>query len=265
MEKARVMKHYKELDPTELRGVIFDIDDTVTNHGVLEAEAFVAIHRLSGMGVDLVAVTGRPLGWTDVVARMWPVRIAVGENGAGWAWMDGVHAREGYFSKPQERAAHDRLLDEIRQDVASKMPHVRVANDRGARRCDLAFDVGEEVSLPKADIDALVGLIESHGARSAVSTVHAHATPGGWDKARGVERALREVLNVDLDEELHRWVFVGDSGNDAAAFTRFPVSVGVANVREHLHRLPTPPQYVTDSDRGRGFAELAAHLCDSRG
>jgi len=265
MRKARVMRHYKELDPTALRGVIFDIDDTVTNQGVLEAEAFVAMHRLRALGVDLVAVTGRPLGWTDVIARMWPVRIAVGENGAGWAWMDGVHAREGYFAEPYKRAAHDRLLQEIRRDVASKMPHVRLANDRGARRCDLAFDVGEEVSLPPAEIDALVALIESHGARSAVSTVHAHATPGDWDKARGVERALREVLNVDLDQELHRWVFVGDSGNDSAAFTRFPVSVGVANVREHLHRLPTPPRYVTDSDRGRGFAELAAHLCDGRG
>ena len=67
MRKARVMRHYKELDPTALRGVIFDIDDTVTNQGVLEAEAFVAMHRLRALGVDLVAVTGRPLGWTDVI------------------------------------------------------------------------------------------------------------------------------------------------------------------------------------------------------
>ncbi|MDH3728008.1 MAG: hypothetical protein OER77_10795, partial [Myxococcales bacterium] len=74
-----------------------------------------------------------------------------------------------------------------------------------------------------------------------------------------------EVMNVDLNQELDRWVFVGDSGNDSAAFARFPVSVGVANVRDHLHRLPTPPRYITDSDRGRGFAELAAHLCDGRG
>ncbi len=259
------MKHYKELDPTGLRGVVFDIDDTVTKHGVLEAEAFATMHRLSALGIDLVAVTGRPLGWADVIARMWPVRIAVGENGAGWAWMDGAHAREGYFAKPNERATYDGLLEKIRQDVASKMPHVRLANDRGARRCDLAFDVGEEASLPPADVDALVEIIESHGARSAVSTVHAHATPGDWDKARGVEKAMRQVLDVDLDQELDRWVFVGDSGNDSAAFARFPVSVGVANVRDHLHRLPTPPRYVTDSDRGRGFAELAAHICEGRG
>jgi hypothetical protein len=259
------MKHYKELDPADLRGVIFDIDDTVTKDGVLEAEAFVAMHRLRSAGIILVAVTGRPLGWTDVVARMWPVQVAVGENGAGWAWMDGIRAREGYFAEPHERTAHERLLDTIRQDVAAKMPHVKLANDRGARRCDLAFDVGEEVTLTPADIDALVALIENHGVRSAVSTVHAHAIPGNWDKACGVEKALLEALGVDLDPEIDRWVFVGDSGNDAAAFAHFPLSVGVANVRDHLHRLPTPPRYVTDSDRGRGFAELAAHLCDGRG
>jgi hydroxymethylpyrimidine pyrophosphatase-like HAD family hydrolase len=95
--------------------------------------------------------------------------------------------------------------------------------------------------------------------------VHAHAIPGPWDKAKGVARALQEVLGIDLDTELDRWVFVGDSGNDAAAFEVFPKSVGVANVRDHLDRLPTPPRYVTDSDRGLGFAELAAHLAHDRG
>ena len=73
------------------------------------------------------------------------------------------------------------------------------------------------------------------------------------------------MLGIDLSSELERWVFVGDSGNDAAAFERFPKSVGVANVREHLDRLPVHPRYITDGDRGRGFAELAAHLAGGRG
>ena len=103
------------------------------------------------------------------------------------------------------------------------------------------------------------------GAVSSVSTVHAHAAPGPWDKASGVVKALREALDIDLDDEPERWVFVGDSGNDAAAFSYFGNSVGVANVRAHLDRLPTPPRYVTDSERGAGFAELAAHLAGSRG
>jgi len=259
------MESYRDLDPAGIRGVVFDIDDTVTRNGVLEADAYAAMHLLASAGFDLVAVTGRPLGWTDVIARLWPVRVAVGENGAGWAWVDDTGTHEGYFCGESERAEQATLLDTIRRRVESAMPHVQTTNDFRHRRCDLAFDVGELVSLPRPEIDALVELIEGLGARSSVSTVHAHAVPGPWDKAQGVARALGDALGIDLSSELDRWVFVGDSGNDAAAFERFPKSVGVANVREHLDRLPVHPRYVTDGDRGHGFAELAAHLAGSRG
>lgn len=258
------MESYRELDPAGIRGLVFDIDDTVTRNGVLEPDAYAAMHRLVRAGFELVAVTGRPLGWTDVIARLWPVRIAVGENGAGWTWVDAAGSHEGYFCAEPERAVQARRLDGIRKKIASEMPHVKTANDHRHRRCDLAFDVGESESLPRADIDALVELIEELGAHTSVSTVHAHAVPGPWDKAAGVARALHDVLGIDLPEEIERWVFVGDSGNDAAAFARFPNSVGVANVREHLDRLPVRPRYITDGDRGRGFAELAAHLVDQR-
>jgi HAD superfamily hydrolase (TIGR01484 family) len=259
------MESYRELDPAEVRGVVFDIDDTVTRNGVLEPDAYAAMHLLAGAGLELVAVTGRPLGWTDVIARLWPVRVAVGENGAGWTWVDDTGTHEGYFCNEAERIEQATLLDTIRRKTTAAMPQVQITNDHRHRRCDLAFDVGESVSLPRAEIDALVALIEALGARSSVSTVHAHAVPGPWDKAEGVARALADVLGIDLGNELDRWVFVGDSGNDAAAFERFPKSVGVANVREHLDRLPVQPRYVTDGDRGRGFAELAGHLVGHRG
>lgn len=258
------MQSLRALEASQIRGVVFDIDDTVTRNGVLEPDAYQAMHRLAAAGFELVAVTGRPLGWTDVIARLWPVRVAVGENGAGWAWVDDAGLHEGYFCSDAERAEHAVLLEKIRREVQTAMPAVKTTNDARHRRCDLAFDIGEAASLPRADIDALIELIESLGARSSVSTVHAHAVPGRWDKAEGVSRALSEVLGIDLAAELERWVFVGDSGNDAAAFARFPNSVGVANVREHLDRLPVPPRFVAERDRGRGFAEVAAHLMGAR-
>ncbi len=259
------MQSYRELDPAGVRGVVFDIDDTVTRNGVLEANAYSATHLLADAGFELIAVTGRPLGWTDVIARLWPVRAAVGENGAGWTWVDDAGTHEGYFYAEAERAEQAVLLDAIRRKAETDMPQVQTTRDHRHRRCDLAFDVGEFASLPQGQIDALGALIERMGAGCSVSTVHAHAVPGAWDKAKGVARALDEVLGIDLGAELERWVFVGDSGNDAAAFAYFPKSVGVANVREHLDRLPVPPRYITDSDRGRGFAELAAHLAGARG
>jgi HAD superfamily hydrolase (TIGR01484 family) len=258
------MESYRNLNPAGIRGLVFDIDDTVTRNGVLEATAYTAIHLLADAGFELVAVTGRPLGWADLFARLWPIRIAVGENGAGWSWVDDGAFHEGYFSTAQQRPAERALLQRIESAVAEKMPHVRVSSDRRARRCDLAFDVGESVKLPSDDVAQLVSLIEEHGATASVSTVHAHAVPGSWNKAQGVVRSLRDVMEVDLDAERESWVFVGDSGNDAEAFAYFPKSVGVANVRDQLDRLPTPPRYVTDSDRGLGFAELASQLMSRR-
>lgn len=259
------MKPVQELDASRLRGLVFDIDDTVTRHGILEPAAYLAMHRLAEAGYDLVAVTGRPLGWVDLIARQWPVRLAVGENGAGWAWVSDGIFHEGYFDGDEERRAQRALLDRVRDEVKRTMPEVRVSSDDRARRCDLAFDVGESVRLSEDEIRRLVALLEELGVGTSVSTVHAHAVPGRWNKAIGVARALAEVMHVDLDAERNCWAFVGDSGNDAEAFAYFPNSVGVANVREHLERLPVHPQYVTHADRGLGFAELADHLTPGHG
>lgn len=259
------MRPLEELDAKRCRallGIAFDIDDTVTRDGRLELAAFEAMCALAEAGFHLVAVTGRPLGWADVVAVHWPVDAAVGENGAGWVWREGHVPREGYFEPAERRRTYPALFDRVRSRVERELPHVRPAVDQRARRCDLAFDVGETVKLPGDEIDALVAIIEAEGARSAVSSVHAHAIPGDWDKSRGVERAVGDALGLDLDRS--RWLFIGDSSNDAAAFEGFPISVGVSNVREHTSRLTAPPAFVTAADRGRGFAEMAKYVLGAR-
>jgi hypothetical protein len=250
-----------------LRGLAFDIDDTVTHRGKLQPEAFAAMWELHRAGLRLVAVTGRPLGWAAVVARHWPVDIAIGENGAGW--YAGSTARDaqtpsaGFFDDDATRASQRALLARIEADVRAALPHVQLANDQGGRLCDLAFDVGEEATLAAADRAALVALIEREGARAVVSSVHAHAVPGAWNKAEGVVRAAQQLLHEDVAANLERWAFVGDSGNDVDAFAYFPTSVGVANVREQLPLRHTP-RYVTRAERGQGFAELAAAILAAR-
>ncbi len=247
-----------------IQGVVFDIDDTVTRGGRLERPAFDAMWKLHDAGIVLVAVTGRPLGWVDVVAKMWPVALAVGENGAGWSWTKDGRLLEGYFASESDRGAHEALFERVRAAVHAEMPEVSISVDDRARRADLAFDVGEHAQLSRGEIARLVQIIEREGATSSVSSVHAHASPGQWNKASGLVRALADVLGIDLKTQLDRWVFIGDSGNDEAAFGFFPISVGVANVREHVDRLAHPPKFVTTSDRGRGFAELANLLLGAR-
>ncbi|MBZ0134206.1 MAG: HAD hydrolase family protein, partial [Rhodocyclaceae bacterium] len=63
--------------PTHIRskvvGVLTDIDDTLTTEGRLTAAAYAALERLHAAGLKVIPVTGRPAGWCDHIARMWPV------------------------------------------------------------------------------------------------------------------------------------------------------------------------------------------------
>jgi HAD superfamily hydrolase (TIGR01484 family) len=247
-----------------LLGVCFDIDDTVTRHGTLELSAYAALFDLARAGLRLIAVTGRPLGFAEVAARMWPIAAAVGENGAGFAARAAHGVSLGYWDDAALRSQQALRLREIRERVASELPQVVVSSDNWARRCDLAFDVGEEVQLPRPEVDQLVAIIQAEGARATVSSVHAHAQLGDHDKAQGVARAAHTLWGLSAEQVKQGFLFVGDSGNDAAAFAWFEHSAGVANVRRFLDRLPVPPRYVAEAEYGAGFAEIAQLLLSKR-
>ncbi|MFI4925904.1 MAG: HAD family hydrolase, partial [Burkholderiales bacterium] len=64
------------------RGVLADIADTIPTVGGLTPDAYLALARFKRAGMLVVPITGRPAGWCDHIARMWPVAAVVGENGA---------------------------------------------------------------------------------------------------------------------------------------------------------------------------------------
>lgn len=244
--------------------VCFDIDDTITTHGVLDPQAYASLFALKQAGLRLLAVTGRPLGWAELFARTWPVDAAVGENGAGYIAKREGKLHFGYWDDEPTRKEQARKLAQIRERVARELHEIRVSNDSWARRCDLAFDVNEFERVPPARIDALVAILREEEAHVTVSSVHAHAQLGDHDKAKGVARAAQELFGVDATHTKARSLFVGDSGNDAAAFAWFDTTAGVANVVRSLSRLPVPPRYVSQAEYGAGFAEIAATLLARR-
>jgi HAD superfamily hydrolase (TIGR01484 family) len=242
-------------------GVVFDVDDTVTRDGRLEREAFDAMWALADAGLPLVAATGRPLGWCEVLVRHWPVVAAVGENGAGWLWRDASgEIVEGCALSEEERRTLPERFARAERAVRAAVPHVRLAPDQAARRYDLAFDVGDHVRVDADDRDRIVAAIASVGLRAVVSSVHAHAAPGRHDKASGACAALAAALGARPTDVLASYLFVGDSGNDAEAFAAFALTAAPSNVCGALASLPRRPRWVAASDRGRGFAEIAARL-----
>ena len=249
-----------------IRYVLTDIDDTLSTHGKLTGAAYRALERLTEGGKIVVPVTGRPAGWCDHIARMWPVDAVVGENGAFYMRYDKVtHKLVQRFARPEEeRAAHRANLAAIGAEIVREIPGAALASDQRYRETDLAIDYCEDVPpLARTDVDRIVALMRSRGLTAKISSIHVNGWFGDYDKLAMTRTLFREMYAVDLDRERERLVFVGDSPNDAPMFAFFPYAVGVANVRAFLDRIEAPPAYVTHAEAGEGFAEVADFLLAS--
>ncbi len=261
------MKPLTALGPEEahhLRGLLFDLDDTLLTHGLLTRAAYNALWALHDAGLKMVAVTGRPSGWGAVIARQWPVDGCVTENGAVHIVREGPGVELVDTCTREERAARRARLARLVEDARRSVPEAQLTDDVEARRSDVTWDIGERARLPEARIAALVALIEQEGARTTRSSVHLHATLDADDKASGALRFCNVHLGEDPGSARSRFAFVGDSGNDAACFAAFRTTFGVANVRASLSRLTLAPRYVASLPMGDGFAEIAAEVLRKR-
>jgi hypothetical protein len=250
-----------------MRGVFADIDDTLTTDGRLTATAYGAMERLHEAGLKLVPITGRPAGWCDHIARMWPVAGVVGENGAFYFHYDRARRvmQRRFANDPATRAEYRERLKAIGAQILEAVPGAAIAADQLYRETDLAIDFREDVPpLPDAAIERIVGIMERHGLTAKVSSIHVNGWYGAYDKLTMTKTLMRECFGVDLDAERDRYLFVGDSPNDVPMFAHFSHSVGVANIREFAGRLAHEPSYVTEAASGAGFCELADLLLAAR-
>jgi HAD superfamily hydrolase (TIGR01484 family) len=256
------MKPLAELDAAGVEAVLLDIDDTLTTEGRLTAQAFGALEQLQRAGRRVIPVTGRPAGWCDHIARMWPVDAVVGENGAFYFWHAGGKLHRRYHDDAATRASKRARLDAIAQRMLAAVPGSAVAADQAYRETDLAIDFREDVpALPLTAAERIAALMREAGLTAKVSSIHVNGWFGDYDKLATTRRMFRERFGADLAPGSA--VFAGDSPNDAPMFAFFDRSVGVANVRQYAAVLSHPPKYVTRAPCGEGFAELAAHLLRS--
>jgi len=247
----------------EIRGVLADIDDTITTHGRLTADAYAALARLRAAGKLVVPITGRPAGWCDHIARMWPVDAVVGENGACYMRYDAAKRKlvKRFMVDDATRVAQREKLARIGNEILRAVPGAALASDQHYRESDLAVDFCEDVApLPRAEVDRIVAMMQAEGMTAKVSSIHVNGWFGQYDKLTMTRTLFAEAFAIDLDAERGHYVFAGDSPNDAPMFAYFPNAVGVANVAPFLDRIATPPAYVTQSEAGAGFVELANFL-----
>jgi HAD superfamily hydrolase (TIGR01484 family) len=250
-----------------IRGVLTDIDDTITTHGRLFAKAYTALERLQSAGLLVIPVTGRPAGWCDHIARMWPVDAVVGENGAFWFRHDAKQGKlvKRYVIGQAERLRRGKRLFEIAEKILKEVPGCAISSDQAYREADLAIDFREDVrELPREQVLHIAALMEAEGLTAKVSSIHVNGWFGDYDKLSTTRRMMLEDFGIDLDRDREDFVFAGDSPNDQPMFAFFPHAVGVANVLEMADLMTDFPAWITESAGAAGFAELAEALIPTR-
>lgn len=256
------------LAPTEalaqVIGLMTDIDDTLTLDGAIEPVALQALHKLRAAGLPVVAITGRPMGWSLPFARTWPVAAIVAENGAVALMRDGDTLHTEYTQDEALRRHHAARLHAVAQRILCEVPGTTLSADSADRVTDIAIDHAEFARLPPQAIAQVVALMQSEGMNATVSSIHVNGWFGQHNKWSGAVWMAQRLFGRALEPEIARWVYVGDSTNDQLMFGRFPLSVGVANLRHFAERLHTWPAYITDGERGQGFAEVVRTVLAAR-
>ena len=243
--------------------VLTDIDDTLTFMGQLPSVALAAMEQLQQNGIRVIPITGRPAGWCDHMARMWPIDGIVGENGAFYFKYDHeskvMHRR--FVKTAEDRDVDRKKLKEIEKEVLRNVPGCRVSADQAFRVADLAIDFCEDVPrLSDEEVDRIVLIFKAAGAQAKISSIHVNGWFGDYNKRTMTNILFEEVFQKDLEKIKNRVLFSGDSPNDAPLFAYFPHSVGMANIVTFKKRLTTPPAWVTSKEGGYGFAEMVGIL-----
>ena len=262
-----------------LAGILTDIDDTLTTEGAITPDALEALAALRAAGLHVIAITGRPAGWSEPFATTWPVDAIVAETGAVALLrtpqntsQNGLQPNDGkrkqlskwYLQDASTRAANHARMQQVAQQILREVPGAQLARDSAGRETDIAIDHSEFTHLPPEGIAQVQEIMRAAGMTATVSSIHVNGWYGTHNKLVGARWIVRELLGRTLDDELDRWVFVGDSLNDQVMFQHFPHSVGVANVARFVPQLQHLPRYVTQGARGAGFAELARHILAGR-
>ncbi len=261
---ANNLKKISQDQISNIRGVFFDIDDTITTDGKLTDEAYSALWALKAKGYKLVPVTGRPAAWCDHIIRYWPVDAVIGENGAFSFFMeDGVRKR----IDTEEKISLESVklnLEALKVSLEEKFTNIKFASDQNYREYDLAVDICEDVTpWQQNDINELITFCKKQGAHAKLSSIHVNIWFGNYDKAQGIKNWFsKNCPGVQGDgPRFDDWIFIGDSPNDAPMFEIFKKSVAVSNIQKYLKDLKHTPTWIMDFESGKGFCQFVDIMC----
>ena len=251
----------------KIKFVLTDIDDTLTTNGRLPAKSYHALEKLHQGGFKVIPITGRPAGWCDHIARMWPVDAVIGENGAFYFVYEQSKRKviRRYWKSKKERMADRKLLEKIQKKILTTVKGSAVASDQAYREADLAIDFCEDVKpLPESSVIKIMDVFHKDGAVAKMSSIHVNGWFGDYNKLKMTNILLEEYFQLNDVEIKENIVFVGDSPNDEPMFNYFTNSVGVRNILNYSEQFKQFPAWITTKNSAEGFSELAYKLLSAK-
>ncbi|MEM1308090.1 MAG: HAD-IIB family hydrolase [Cyanobacteria bacterium P01_H01_bin.153] len=234
--------------------VASDMDGTLTQQGKFSPLLLRSLATLSASSVATLIVTGRSAGWVQGVAHYLPVAGAIAENGGLFITPE-TGAAVPLVDLP-DKAHHRQQLAGMFRQLQTHFPRLQPSTDNAFRLTDWTFDVGD---LTAEALTHIAEICRTAGWGFTYSTVQCHIRPLGQDKGVGLQQVLHQYFPHLSERQV---VTVGDSPNDEGLFdaSRFPLSVGVANVAHYCDRLQHLPAFITKSAEVQGFWELTQAL-----
>ena len=245
------LSQIKRDEINEIKVLLFDLDGTFVSDDRLRSSTFECLEKLRQKNIKRIAVTGRPAGWCDLIARWWPVNSVVGENGAFSYTISDSRVIRKTFDSSSSLSTHQKKLNLLFDEIKSNFGDVHLAADQPFRQWDLALDISEEHELHEDKVKAIYDFCISNGANAAISNIHLNVWYGNYNK---LDMSLKILDEWNLKE--HECMYIGDSPNDSPMFNHFSFSVGVKSVLKYKDIMDHFPSYLTTGDSSEGFEEL---------
>jgi HAD superfamily hydrolase (TIGR01484 family) len=242
-----------QADLSDIRLIASDVDGTLTLNGKFSSDFISTLLNLQSAGIKVLLVTGRSAGWVSALVNYLPIEGALAENGGLFLHPNG---QQDLLSSIPNISRHRILLENTFHQIKQKFPHLQTSTDNQFRITDWTFDVND---LSTDDIQAISSQCQQMGWSFTYSNVQCHIKPPHQDKATGLNTVLKNHFPEINSQQV---LTVGDSPNDEVMFdpAKFPISVGVANVRHYQDKMMHLPKYMTHASEFAGFQELAQLL-----
>jgi HAD superfamily hydrolase (TIGR01484 family) len=249
------------LTPDVLRSVRLiasDMDGTLTQQGKFTPALLRSLGSLAQAGIQVLIITGRSAGWMNGIASYLPISGAIAENGG--VFFQTGEAKNGavpeFLVPIANLSDHRQKLSELFHQLQADFPQIQPSADNAFRLTDWTYDIA---GLSLTEIQTMRDRCLAHGWGFTYSTVQCHLKLAEQDKAIGLTQILQRYFPDYTADQI---ITLGDSPNDESLFQRdrFPLSVGVANLRHYTDQMTHLPAYIVMRSEVEGFCELAEQV-----